>query len=51
MIEIIMIIGLFYGAVVNEYPGPKTQTSQELYQQKKAEGNYMNVLETNDWGW
>ena len=43
MIEFIMLMGLFYSTAVSEYPGPKTYTSKELYQQKLKEGNLMNV--------
>lgn len=43
IIEFIMLMGIFYGTAVNEYPGPKTYTSQELYQQKLKDGNLMNV--------
>lgn len=43
IVEFIMLMGLFYATVGSEYPGPKTYTSQELYQQKLQEGNLMNV--------
>lgn len=47
MIEILMIFGLFYGTIVNEYPGPQTKTSQDIYREKLEEGNYMNVQEVD----
>lgn len=45
MVEIVMLACIFYASVVNEYPGPKTYTSKELYQEKLRTGNYMNVQE------
>lgn len=46
MVELLLIFGLFYGTIVNEYPGPKTKTSQDIYKEKK-ENNPMNVQEVD----